>query len=971
MKNFFSAIIGLCCVLFAAHAEGSVANGVISSPLDHIQIPSDASRVVSLNGDWSFKFIDSPDWSGSADFYKNDFKYDSWDKIPVPGCWDALGYLTAVYAHPEDVNGLYRMEFNVPESWANDRVLLNFDGVLRAYDLWINGNYAGKWELANNSRQFDVTEFVKPGVNKLALRVYTRCKGYEFDGNDDWGQVGIHRNVTLFSVPQTHLKDLTIVTKVPEGKDAQLSFTMQMDGSGATLDGTELSGVVRSPEGKIVKKFKSRLTGERMDVKQEFELASAQLWTAETPSLYTLELSVRSKGKTVETVSRRFGVREIRIDGKRMFLNNRIFKLRGVNIHATDPRNGKVISDELSLKDLRMMKEANVNFIRMSHYPREPRFFELCDSLGFYVDDEVPFGYGDEHLEDASYQDNLNLRAEATVIRDKNHPCVIFWSVGNENNLTEICQVTGKYVQRLDPSRPICYPMIGSYFNRFDFKLPDFLDFFAPHYPTVNTLKSYAERSYKPLVATEYCHTLGQAFENHHEMWEVMQANDNLVGGAVWEWVDQGMPDRVTKYPGKFAWTDRVWLSETDVIKMEGNQGTDGLLYPTRDPLPNYFGMRKNYAQAYVLTESVKARPGRNTFVVYMENRYDFVDFADRVTCNWTVAAGKNVIASGVVNPSCAPHSRCNMVIEADLADMLAKTPCYLTLNFVDKTNGLAVNEKTFLLNDKESYSAVLGNLQAGLSANKKAADYIQGEPLWRTGRKQSIAEDLILTKKGGEYVLNYLMKGKLADGKVVYENSDIKYSGVVFRKDEGAVSSYNFSMTPSGDRKLVLEAGLALLLDPSLRYVQWIGEGPYTSYPGKNNANDSGVHALQAGDLYFEGNKMGVDALLCTDAEGNGVLFISDVKNVNFEETDKGLVISFNPVVSGMGRKGNITTHPQYSDQIGTLEGKVLAVPVQAGRWNEALDAVFNAPSSIGKYAPFISVYDTYLRKLDEVTGR
>ncbi len=945
--------------------------GLIANPLDNVQIPSDRNSIMTLNGQWSFMFIDSNDWSTYKDFYKPSYKYSKWDKIPVPGCWDAMGYLTPKYAHPDDVNGLYRTEFKLPSVWKGKAVYINLDGVLRAYDLWINGQYVGKWESAYNSCQFDITDYVKSGKNTIAMRVYTRYKGYEFDGNDDWGQVGIYRDVKLFAVPKTHVKDLRIVSKVNEDMSAEVHFGIDVDAVSGLDSGTTIKGRILCPGGSTKDEFEYNVTNDNMHaIEHVWKISSPHLWSAETPSLYTLEYSLWQNGEQTESFSQKFGIREIRIEGSKLLLNNKLFKLRGVNIHATDPYNGKVISEELNLKDMKMMKEANINFIRNSHYPREPRFYELCDSLGFYVMDEVPFGYGDEHLTDTTYQDNLIMRAQATVVRDKNHPCVIIWSIGNENPLTPITEVTGQYVQKYDPSRPICYPMIGSYFNSKDFILPEFIDIFAPHYPTPDRLRNYAERSERPLIATEYCHTLGQALEHHKELWEIMQANDNLAGGAIWEWVDQGMPAPDAEFPGKYAWTDKVWLSETDVIKMEGNQGTDGLLYANRTPLSNYYNIRKNYAQAYVLTDSVTAKRGHNTFAIEMENRYDFVDLADKATCRWTITVNNRTIASGTASPACKAHERCTLNIEADINADFDKELCILSLEFFDKTNGLAVNEKTFILNSSAQYANVIASLPQGLRSSKGVDDYIADYPIWRTGRKPSIAEDMILSKSGGEYVLDYLMKGDdLGDGKYTFINGEMRYEGTVNKKakDDGSME-IDFEVTPKRGGKLILESGLALLLNDSIRYFQWIGQGPYTAWPGKNSANMAGIHSLEAGDLYFEGNKWGVNALLCTDEAGNGLLFIPSMDNIDLEETDQGVVVSFNPIVSGMGRKGQITSFPNYSQSMGTVSGSVKVIPVEGGHWSTAMNELFKKPSEIKKFAPFISEYDTYLRNYSDV---
>ena len=432
------------------------------------------------------------------------------------------------------------------------------------------------------------------------------------------------------------------------------------------------------------------------------------------------------------------------------------------------------------------------------------------------------------------------------------------------------------------------------------------------------------------------------------------------------------MPDRESVWPGKFAWTDRVWLSETDVIKMEGNQGTDGLIYPTRDPLPNYFNIRKNYAQAYVLTDALTLTRENPELKIEIENRYDFVNLKGKVNCIWQIdlADGKTLLA-GTESPECLPHEKCSVSIDASQALRYTDDSfCFLKLRFVDMTNGLQVNEKTYVLNTEEQYASIVGGLGKGLNSAAGVSDFIVGEPMWRSGRKPSIAEDLILTKKGGSYVTKYILKGtEVEEGKYRFSNSEITFNGTLSVKEEAGARVYDFNFKPETEGKLLNEAGLALLIDKDLRYFQWVGRGPYTSYPGKDNANEPGVHALQAGDLYFEGNKMGVDALLCTDKFGNGLLFIPEgVDNVNFEETDEGMIVSFNPVVSGMGRKGSITLFPQYTQNTEKIAGSVKVVPVQAGCWKGSLDRTFSNPLNIGSYSPFISVYDTYLRKLSDI---
>ena len=504
-----------------------------------------------------------------------------------------------------------------------DVVMDAFKGVLRGYDLWINEQLVGTWESAYNTCLFDLTPYLtkqafKGEPQQLSMRVYSRFKGYEFDCFDDWATMGIFRDVTLMAVPNTHLSDLTVTTHI----DGTVNVTPKV--ANATKY-TRVSYELLDAEGRVVS------TGEKVD--------HPHLWTAETPYLYTLRVTVWEQNKPLQTFEHKIGIREITIAGNVLKINGQPVKLRGVNAHSTDPQTVKVISDSLMMKDMKMMKEASVNYMRLSHYPREPRFYELADSLGFYLVDEVPFGFGDKHLSNRSYQNILMTRALATVQRDKLHPSVIVWSVGNENPLPQTCVEVGNFVGGLDPSRPYCFPQVGSYFRNF-FEgekakgFPSSAPIYAPHYPTTGQIGGFYQHLDRPVIFTEYCHTLGVSFEDHDRQWEIIERTPGIAGGSVWEWADQGMAFRCKMerlrvgatagmdVRGKmFGYEERVFTSKDGGFEMFGNKGTDGLVYADRTPLPNYFELQHNYARAFV-SEVVDG-------VVRIVNRYDFLNLKE------------------------------------------------------------------------------------------------------------------------------------------------------------------------------------------------------------------------------------------------------------------------------------------------------------------------------------------------------
>ena len=634
---------------------------------------TDRTMTRSLNGEWALKVIE-----GTADTDEVPAQDGSWGKIPVPGCWEAYGYCKPSYDKANPLTGYYRTTFSVPTEWKGKRIVLRLDGVLYGYDLWINGKKAGSWRSGYNTALFDITPYIskKNDEQELAMKVITRFPGSDFDYNDDWAPSGIFRDVTLMAVPETHLSDLTI--------HAKLSGEVSVDTEIANAKkGTTVKHEIYDMQGNMVGTSK---------------VDNPQLWTAETPYLYILRTMLMQKMDTLQVFTNRFGFRETTIEGNVLKLNGKPIKLRGVTCHSTDPVTVKVINEESILRDMKLMKEASVNYIRTSHYPREPRFYELADSLGFYVIDEVPFGFGDKLLSDTAYYPVLQQRAQATIRRDKNHPSVIIWSLGNENPLTDICIRLGDYVSsELDPSRPYCYPQVGSYFRRF-FEgenakgFPSKAPIYSPHYPTTGQIAGFYQHRDRPVIFTEYCHTLGISLEDHDRQWEIIQRTPGIAGGSVWEWVDQGMPFK-DSLDNRYGYEEKVFTSDNGGFEMYGNKGTDGLLYADRTPLPNYYELRHNYARAFV--SSLKGN------VLTIVNRYDFLNLKDNVTFRWTLTCDRDTVRTGAFTIDCAPHDSVTYRLELPEQTGLS----LLRFDVVD-AQGHTFLEQSFVMN-KPSFSVV------------------------------------------------------------------------------------------------------------------------------------------------------------------------------------------------------------------------------------------------------------------------
>lgn len=917
------------CVAAGVAVAGTVAktsaglSAQVVDAFDGVLPVTDPSMMRSLNGKWRLKVVDgiTADKTVPA-------ATESWGTIPVPGCWEAYGFCEPKYDRPDSLTGYYRTEFTVPKEWRGQQIYIRFDGVLRGYDLWINDHYVGSWESAYNTRIFNLTPYLrKQGPQQLAMRVYSRHRAYEFDCFDDWAAMGIFRDVTLMAVPDTHLADLTIGTR----NSGEVNI-------GTRLSGNSKNAVVRHE----IYDAQGRFVGTD-------KVPHPHLWTAETPYLYTLRTTLTQKGKVLQRFTHRFGFRELTIEGNVLKLNGQRIKLRGVNAHSTDPRTVKVISDSLTLKDMHMMKEASVNYLRLSHYPREPRFYELADSLGFYLIDEVPFGYGTKNLSDSTFYPVLQQRAQATIRRDKNHASVIIWSLGNENPLTKICIQLGDYVkQRLDSLHPICYPQVGSYFRRFNYDFPAVADLYAPHYPTTGQIGGFYQRADRPVIFTEYCHTLGTSFEDHDRQWEIIERTPCIAGGSVWEWADQGMPFCSTPPPSsKMGYTERVFTTANGGFEMNGNKGTDGLVYADRTPLPNYYELQHNYARAFVADVCPDSTAAIGKAVrLTIANRYDFLNLKDNVTFHWALTADRDTVARGAFSPDCMPHDSVQYTLPLTTH---ANGLLLLSFNIID-AQGHQFLQQSFVLQKPD----------ISWQGNGELGDMVQRGPLVRAGRKPTLAERV--TQKD-RLPQKYLLP---------LDNESVK-ADVQEQPTSGGVK-FTFTLTPDTADVFRAELGLAFLLDKRIDRVQWIGQGPFASYPGRHQANRYGLWGKHKDDIYFEGNHGGVDAALLTDCNGQGLLIVGDSLDMNFEQTDRGIVVTVNAAVAGQGPKFAKTAFPaqQAGKPIAPMESisaHFRIYPLKAGNATQAVQRLFIAPSCVPQpLHPFTSQYDTYLMRFDDV---
>lgn len=709
---FISRLLPVAVLAAATFAAAAASAEVVAG--------ADKAHTQSLNGDWSFRYVPGGLADADTGFFLPQLDTRAWNTIAVPSNWELQGFAEPSYGDElKDGTGLYRRTFRVPAGWHGRRTFLRFEGVAFGYQVWVNGKKAGESSAsAFNRHTFDVTGLLRHDAdNTVAVRVATRPHGYEFDLNDDWSLSGIYRDVTLFSVPATHVQDVTTTTRLADG-----AAELLVDVALSRPDG-EVRARLLAPDGSVAADSVLPGTGELRRA-GTLRVAQPRLWTAETPSLYRLQLTVSASGEAVQTVEERVGLREITIAGDVLQLNGRPVKLRGVNHHDLDPVDGRAIGEARMRADLALMKKANVNFVRTSHYPPNRRLLELCDEMGFYVMDEVSIGHGEKNLDKPEYRDNILARVEPTIVRDKNRASVLVWSIGNENPVTEAELEAGRLAKKLDPSRPVTYPKIGSYFAANYGKIPAWVDIYAPHYPVNAKVAEYARTLTRPTIFTEYAHALGLATDRLQEQWELIQQQPVFAGGAVWHFMDQGIlrtsPDAVD--PAKP--TQQAWLDPHRFYDTHGLDGTDGVTYADRTPQTDYWQMRKVYAPVRFIERSAAVRAGRQEIALTVENRHDFRSLGG-MRLLWTLQRNGKGVQQGSLPLAAASRGSETVRVAVDIPANTGGDVLALDVRAVDET-GMQVNERTVLLEQP-------GSMRAGWAG----ALPVQGRPAVSESRKE------------------------------------------------------------------------------------------------------------------------------------------------------------------------------------------------------------------------------------------
>jgi len=701
-------------------------------------VVGDAS--LTLNGLWKFHWSPTPEGRVS-DFFSTAFNDKDWKNFPVPANWEVNGFGTPIYVSsgypfridpprvtstpPEKYTafkernpvGEYRRTFTLPADWkSGGQVFLRFDGVQSAFYVWINGQRVGYSQGSMEPSEFNVTSFLVAGQNQIAVEVYKYCDGSYLEDQDMWRFGGIQRDVTLYHTPDIRIADLQIRTLLDKNYenatleiDPKLSVYSTANGKGykvrATID--QLLNITADAASILNLEHKAALMNEwnpqrgpRKTGRLKAEIKNPLKWTAETPNLYTLNISLEdSTGKVVERIRQRIGFRSVEIKSGQMLVNGKPVRLRGVNRHEHDPKLGKVMTESLMLKDILLMKQANINAVRTCHYPNVTRWYELCDSLGLYVMDEADIeehGLRGELASNPDWVASFLDRAIRMAERDKNHASVVMWSLGNEAGSGPNFAACSAWLKDFDPTRPIHYEGAQGLNGEPD---PSTVDVISRFYPRVQqeylnpgvSAKGDAERpenarwerlldianrtnDTRPVMTSEYAHVMGNAGGNLQDYWDEMYSNKRMLGGFIWEWADEGifktLPNGKTQvsYGGDFGDYPNL---KTFCIK--------GVVTSDRQITPKYQEVKKVYQPVGIYKQGDK---------LLIINRNHHTDLS-QYRCNWVMTIdGKDIKKGELSLPEIHPGD--SILIDQPVSGLkLPVGDIQLKLSFVLKQNRL------------------------------------------------------------------------------------------------------------------------------------------------------------------------------------------------------------------------------------------------------------------------------------------
>ncbi len=788
----------------------------------------------SLNGDWLFRYSLTPA-AAPAGFEKPDFDVSTWKTIPVPSHMELQGYGIPIYTNiqypfpptqptvpEENPVGCYRRDFELPANWNGRRTFISFQGVDSFFYLWLNGEFVGSSKVSRSPAEFELTPFLKPGQNTLAVKVFRWSDATYIEDQDMWWLSGIFREVYLFSTPACRIQDFEVQTQLDESYlDAALQVTTKLDGDSA---GHRVKTTLFNGDKIICSGFET-----------EYQIANPHKWTAETPHLYRLKIELQnSSGATIETIQQPVGFRSVEIRGGEFLINGVSVLLRGVNRHEFNCKTGRAITEDDMMTDIMLMKSHNLNAVRTSHYPAQSRWYELCDEYGLYVLDEADcetHGYRSELACDPNWEAAFLDRAVRMLERDKNHPSVVIWSLGNESGFGPNIITCADWVHRRDPSRPLNYFHAG---------VEPCVDIIGLHYPTLEAvMKMVAEEpSGRPILLEEYAHSMGNSTGNMREYWEMIENTPRLIGGFIWDWIDQGLERKTA--------SGETWYAYGGDF---GDQPNDhqfclnGIIAPDRRAKPSLLDLKHTFRPfVFALNDCGN---------ITVKNRYSFCNLSE-FKIHWSLQIEDKIVASGVLEKvDCPPGEAREVRVPYPEFDCGANV--YLNIA-EDQIQLSAAPVKVAAASSKFDLKQIVSGLQFQVwrAPTNNDRPFI---PLWREAGydKPDLREIFAVTE---EYEFH-------DDGSI-----DLQYTVEPLKA--------NLPCLP--------RLGMRLILPLEFDRFEWFGRGPYETYCDRKLSARIGHYTGSVDDQYEpyvvpqdNGNKTDVLWAAVTNAAGQGFKVVPD----------------------------------------------------------------------------------------------
>jgi len=866
----------------------------------------------SLNGKWKFSWSPTPD-QRPKDFYKIDYNTVNWNEIAVPSNWELKGYGIPIYTnitypfernppfinHSDNPVGAYKKDFVLPENWKDRHVFLHFEAGTSAMYIWVNGEKVGYTENTKSPAEFDISKYLKAGKNNVAVEVYRWSDGSYLEDQDFWRLSGIDRNVYLYSTNDIRISDFFAKPDLDSNyKNGSLSIDISLKNlSSVAVNNQKVEAKLVDASGKavFVKELKVNFDANKIQtVNLSQNVSSPKLWSSEAPNLYTLLLTLKNeKGSVIESVSTQIGFRKVELKNGQLLVNGVRIMIHGVNIHEHNPVTGHYQDEATMIKDIKLMKELNINAVRCSHYPNSILWVKLCNKYGLYLVDEANIESHGMGVEGQSFMNpkthpaylpewkEAHLdRIYSLVERDKNAPSVILWSMGNECANGPVFYEAYKWIKKRDNTRLVQFEQAKENADT---------DIVCPMYPTIAYMKEYASRKEvsRPYIMCEYSHAMGNSNGNFQEYWDIIRGSKNMQGGFIWDWVDQGF--QMKDEAGRNYWAYGGDMGSQNYTNDE-NFCHNGLVWPDRTPHPGAFEVKKVYQD--ILFTAVDANNG----VIEIINDFGFTNL-NKYHFKYQILENGKSIKEGTIDVTLDPKSK--KQVKIDLPKLPSKQGTEYLLNVFAYTKtgsdlipqNFEIAREQFVIgsdnyfakpeqtkpssNSKEEKNEfVLSAANVVVKISKKTgliSNYtLNGEQyfnqfpepnfwraptdndfgnkmpvkanVWRSAGKNTTLESIqIIEENGKSYVV---AKMKLND---VASEYTIKYA----LSNDGALEillSYKKGNNPVPDMP---RFGMIFSLKNAFENLNYYGRGPWENYSDRNESALKGIYQSKVADQY------------------------------------------------------------------------------------------------------------------------